>query len=167
MDVLKPPAIDYDLPRPFVFFGGSIEMGKAIDWQTDLTKSLSSHTGTILNPRREDWDSSWKQDPIPGTPFYGQVTWELDHQDDSDIIVYYFDENTKSPITLLELGLYANTHKIIVFCTPKFYRYGNVKIVCDKYNIPVYSTHKEFFNSLVAAIDGFEEEKPYRKISDV
>ena len=49
---------------------------------------------------------------------------------------------SKSPISLLELGLYArSSHKLIVFCNPNFYRFNNVKQVCKMYNVPLYETN--------------------------
>ena len=51
-----------------------------------------------------------------------------------------FTDTSKSPITLLEMGLYAKSKKLYVFCTDKFYRYDNVKLTCDKYNIPLINT---------------------------
>ncbi len=137
---------------PKLFLGGSIEQGKADNWQIRIVDSLKNKEVTILNPRRDDWDSSWKQDPTLGTKFRGQVDWELYAQDISQSIIYYFDENTKSPITLLELGLYAHynnfSKKVFVFCTEKFWRYGNVKIVCEKFNIPVYNDEQKIINTL-------------------
>jgi hypothetical protein len=92
----------------------------------------------------------------PGTPFHEQVKWELDGQDSADVIVYYFDGNTKSPITLMELGLYINDtdvyHKIHVFCTKDFWRYGNVKMVCDKWKVPVYEDETIFIESIKQSI---------------
>jgi len=49
----------------------------------------------------------------------------------------YFDPNTKSPISLLELGLHANSGKMIVCCPKGFWRKGNVDIVCERYDVPV------------------------------
>lgn len=41
----------------------------------------------------------------------------------------YFADDSKSPISLLELGYLCKTpHKVIVYCTDKFYRKGNVDI---------------------------------------
>ena len=56
----------------------------------------------------------------------------------------YFDPETKSPISLLELGLFANSGKIHVICPEGFWRKGNVDIVCDEYNIPMYKDLLEF-----------------------
>jgi hypothetical protein len=49
--------------------------------------------------------------------------------------------NSKSPISLMEIGLFAKEHKLIVFCNPNFYRYDNVRIVCERYKVPLYDTN--------------------------
>lgn len=124
------------LPKK-VFLAGSIEMGKAENWQKELVEGLSGHENEpyiILNPRRDDWDSSWEQ-KITNDNFREQVRWELTALDEADIIVMYFDPNTMSPISLLELGLYATSGKMIVYCPEGFWRKGNVDIVCHKYGI--------------------------------
>jgi len=119
-----------------IFLAGSIEMGVAEKWQDRAAMLLSQIHYTILNPRRSDWDSSWKQE-IQNEQFYEQVTWELQGLEDAEWVLMYFDPNTKSPITLLELGLIAGLHpqKLIVICPEGFYRKGNVDIVCDRYRI--------------------------------
>ena len=117
-----------------IFLGGSIEMGKAIDWQRELIERLKDEMITFLNPRRSDWDSSWTQE-ITNPQFKEQVEWELNGLDVADIIVMVFDPNTKSPISLLELGLHASSEKMVVICPEGFWRKGNVDIVCEKHNI--------------------------------
>ena len=127
-----------DDEHQILFLAGSIEMGKADNWQTRLVEALKKEKDLmILNPRRDDWDSTWVQE-IDNPQFRQQVEWELKAQDDADLIVFVFDPNTKSPITLLELGLYANrAEKILVYCPKGFWRKGNVDIVCRKYKIPM------------------------------
>lgn len=126
-----------------VFLAGSIEMGKAEDWQTSLGKFFGRFDYDVLNPRRDDWDSSWVQ-TFENPNFYQQVTWELNNLDKASIIVLYFDPDTKSPISLLELGLYADSGKIYVICPDGFWRKGNVDIVCNKYNIPLFNDLESF-----------------------
>jgi len=126
---------------PFkIFLAGSIEMGAAEEWQKEVVKAFSSYEDVIIyNPRRHDWDTSWKQE-MGDNQFTKQVEWELKHLDDADVILMYFDPATKSPISLLELGLYANKRKLVVVCPEGFYRKGNVDITCRKYGITVYTT---------------------------
>lgn len=145
-----------------IFLGGSIEMGAAVKWQDALTEFLSSYEDDVivLNPRRDDWDASWIQDPTPGTQFHDQVTWELDAQEDSDIHVYYFDPKTKSPITLFELGTFGiiSPETTIVCCPPDFYRYGNVKIFCDRHDIKLVHIYEELEEVLAYWLEQIEEE---------
>lgn len=136
-----------------IFLGGSIDMGSAENWQERLTKDLSDYENiVILNPRRDDWDSSWKQDPTPGTQFYEQVSWELDQQENADVLVYYFAADSKSPITLLELGLFG-ADNVIVCCPKEFYRYGNIKMVCDRYEITMVETYEDMLKTIRDSLD--------------
>lgn len=138
-----------------VFLGGSIDMGTAENWQERLAKDLDGIENLVLiNPRRDDWDSSWVQDPTPGTQFHEQVSWELYHQENAHGIVYYFAADSKSPITLLELGLFGNLdpETVLVCCPKEFYRYGNVKMVCDRYGIDMVESYDDMLSKLKEAI---------------
>ncbi len=118
-----------------VFLAGSIEMGRAIHWQQEIEAVFGGQTAVHLyNPRRDDWDSSWKQE-ITHPAFNEQVNWELQSMDAADLIVMYFAPGTQSPVTLLELGLYARSGKLVVCCPEGFWRKGNVDIVCGKYGV--------------------------------
>ena len=119
-----------------VFLAGSIEMGKAINWQDQVKTILADTDIVVLNPRRDDWDSSWVQSK-DHKQFRTQVEWELCALELADRIVMYFDVATKSPISLLELGLFARSGKLIVCCPDGFWRKGNVDIVCERYGIPM------------------------------
>lgn len=131
-----------------IFLAGSIEMGTAEDWQTRLTSALERFEHlTILNPRRDDWDSSWEQS-INNPQFHQQVTWEIDMMEAADLIVFYFSPETKSPITLLELGLHAHDQKLLVCCPEGFWRKGNVDMVCERFNIAQVDTLEELIEEL-------------------
>lgn len=114
-----------------IFLAGSIEMGEAEDWQVAVVDALSDYDVYLLNPRRDDWNSSWEQ-RMSNPNFREQVEWELKAQENADIIFMYFSPETKSPITLLELGLFAKEN-IYVCCPDGFWRKGNVEIVCQRY----------------------------------
>jgi len=130
--------------RKSVFLAGSIEMGKAENWQEEATNTFNLSGWDVLNPRRDDWDSSWAQD-FENPQFYQQVNWELNALEHADLIIMYFDPNTKSPISLLELGLFARSNKLKVICPEGFWRKGNVDIVCNYYNIPLYDSWTTFY----------------------
>lgn len=127
-----------------IFLAGSIELDSAEHWQKKVENVLDVYDDDLIlfNPRRDDWDSTIIQ-TINDDRFSEQVNWELDHLEMSDIIFMYFDPNTKSPISLLELGLYINKKPMVVVCPDGFWRKGNVEIVCDRYKVPVLNTLKD------------------------
>lgn len=127
-----------------IFLGGSIDMGAAENWQKEMEEALSEYDNLlILNPRRDDWDSSWKQE-ASNPQFSKQVNWELAAQIKADLIVYVFGstdkaaKTTKAPITLLEYGLFASSNKCLLCVPDTFYRKGNLEIVASHYKTPLY-----------------------------
>jgi len=150
-----------------IFLGGSIEMGTAENWQKRLTNHIYSYLKNyakdnelsyivfIVNPRRDDWDSSWEQS-INNPYFREQVEWELMSQELTDINIYYFVPGTKSPITLLELGLFRDKN-VLVYCPDGFWRKGNVDIVASRYNIKLFEEERKFFDAVIDEIDNLIE----------
>ena len=133
-----------------VFLAGSIGGNDnltelAADWQDDLSKffSESGQVDALFNPRRDDWDSTWKQS-IDDPRFAEQVNWEMDALEAAQTIVMYFDPKTKAPISLLELGLHAKEGKVLVICPDGFWRKGNVEVVCKRLDIPLYNSIEDF-----------------------
>lgn len=128
--------------RRSVFLGGSIEMGAAIDWQTDMAKFFLERDWNVFNPRRPDWDSTWQQD-IENPQFYQQVKWELNALRKSDLIIMYLVPGTISPISLMEFGKYSGSGKMWVVCPDGYFRKGNVDIVSEEDNNPVFTSLDE------------------------
>ncbi len=126
-----------------VFLAGTIDGGDSVDWQAEAEKFFISRGGwAVFNPRQKEWHPE-----RPGEMDY-QVNWELSHLEQADAILMYFADGSKSPITLLELGLHARSGKLRVVCTEKFYRYDNVRITCERYGIPVFTTLQEALKNI-------------------
>ena len=127
-----------------IFLAGTIDMGNSTDWQAETAEYFSNQPGRYLlfNPRQEHWDANRE-----GVMDY-QVNWELEHLEKADIIIMNFLADSRSPITLLEMGLFARSGKLLVCCPKKFYRYDNVRITCKRYDIPLY----EDFPALLEAV---------------
>lgn len=146
MKTIYPPIPEKNWNAFHVFLAGSIEMGQAEDWQTKLSESLSdlSDDLVLMNPRRKEWDSSWIQS-ISNTNFKEQVDWEMDHLESCSLAAFYFDPQTKSPVTMLELGLTVGQGDVpVVVCCPEgFWRKGNVEILCYRFQIPLLSSLDE------------------------
>src|SRR5262249_36169760 len=135
--ILKPPTpLSIPHGKRSVFLAGSIEMGQAEQWQAALENALADLDIVILNPRRDEWDATWEQ-TIADAQFRQQVEWELAAQEQAGVIAMYFAPATRAPITLLELGLFARSGKVMVCCPDTFWRKGNVEIVCRRYQVPL------------------------------
>jgi hypothetical protein len=142
--ITAPEPIEARLKDKIVFLAGSIEGGKAWKWQKQVAQNLDDLDNlVVLNPYREAWDESWKQE-INNPVFREQVDWELDGIECADIVIFYFMPGTTSPISLLELGYvlgrdgYSYKNQEIIVCCPKeFYRKGNVDIICHRTGIRV------------------------------
>ena len=145
-DIIKPPepiepAVLAALMAPKIFLAGSIDMGKAENWQAVVEKSLEHLPVTILNPRRDDFDPNLEQN-IKNPEFRKQVDWELDAIWSSDYVLFYFDPGGYAPVTMMELGIVSERVnrgdygiEVLVCCPEGFWRKGNVDIVCDRVGI--------------------------------
>lgn len=131
-----------------VFLAGTIDNGESDNWQGELIWQMKyRHHGpnpdadesigdiVVFNPRRSDWKSDATVEDVEN-----QIKWEQEHLDNADLIIMYLADGSKSPISLLELGLYGKEGNVIVFCTDKFYRFTNVRLTCEKYMIPLIQT---------------------------
>ncbi len=130
-----------------IFLAGSINKSHEVNWRDDVIAFFASTDFTFYNPARDDWDSSWKEeiaDPI----FSEQIHWELNAMERSSLIIMNFLPLSQSPITLLELGLFAQSGKLVVCCPGAFWKSGNVHIVCNKYNIPMYKTMQALIQNI-------------------
>ncbi len=142
IEVQAPNPVTIDQEYLNVFLAGSIEMGKAIEWQKDFIAALSDKPIRFLNPRRDEWDSAWGQ-TLDDANFVEQVNWELNSMEMAHIIVMVFDPNTLSPISMLELGLHAKEKKVMVVCPEGFWRKGNIDVTCEFYGINNFDTMEE------------------------
>jgi hypothetical protein len=79
------------------------------------------------------------------------VEWELAGLERADVVVIYLAPGTKSPISLLELGLHAgrNPHKVVACCPDGFWRKGNVDIVCHRYGVQQVSSLGELVDTIL------------------
>lgn len=138
------------------FLAGTIDMGNSENWQANVIQTIKDMLKTeeldnasqnitihIYNPRRaEGFDESNKEDKEY------QINWELEHLEKCNLIIMNLLDNSKSPISLLELGLFSKSNKLNVICSPNFYRYDNVRITCKRYNIPLFNNLKDMFNDV-------------------
>jgi hypothetical protein len=144
---LKPPdnLSKRDFSKKYVFLGGSIEQGKANNWQADMSQFFLNFGHGTFNPRRDDWDPNLEQkseNPV----FSQQVLWELMALKISNEVVMYFEPGTVSPISIMEFGKYVDSGKMYVICPEGFWRQANIEKTAEFYNCPLFDNFDQFKN---------------------
>ena len=142
MKIIKPNSPIQVIDGISIFLAGTIDNGKSINWQLEMEDILKDYNVTLLNPRRDNWNPNSRAEMVK------QINWEMDNLDKCDVIFMNILEESLSPITLLELGLYANSGKMIVSCHEEFWRKINVDVVCDRFNIPRYDNFDDAITKL-------------------
>jgi len=147
MIITAPERIPINSKLNYVFLAGTIDNGASEDWQERVCREIGGYNNlVILNPRKKNWNSSCEQ-KFENPEFFQQVSWEIDGLEKSNAIIFNFLPDSQSPITLMELGLFAPCNNltteerqkdIYVCCPDEFWRSGNVHFVCNKFNIPVF-----------------------------
>jgi hypothetical protein len=145
--VQSPNSIDVVSPAMRLFLAGSIESGMAEDWQSSVVDRLRDLDIVVLNPRRATWTQGTSLESEP-EEIRRQINWELDAIERSDLMAFYFAPGTKSPISLLELGLVARQKQAIVCCPHGFWRKTNVDVVCERFEIQQADSLEELVNEI-------------------
>ncbi len=107
------PIKEEDKTKTKVFLGGGIT--DCPNWQKEATEMLEDKDIVIFNPRREDFDVN--NHDIENE----QINWEFNYLRKSDIIIFWFPEETLCPITLFELGAHLQRDVKILIGTHKNY----------------------------------------------
>jgi hypothetical protein len=145
--VQSPNSIDVTSPAMRLFLAGSIDSGMTKDWQALIVDRLRDLDVVIFNPRRDTWSPgiSFESEPEESRR---QINWELDAIERSDLMAFYFAPGTKSPISLLELGLISGRKQAIVCCPPGFWRKMNVDVICDRFEIQQVNSLEDLVNEI-------------------
>ncbi|KAF5021712.1 hypothetical protein F66182_6239 [Fusarium sp. NRRL 66182] len=150
--LMAPQRPDSDDQSQKVFLAGTTTNTGEPDWRETLTKALSNHSVTILNPSRPDWDRTWKED-FSDMRWSDQIRWELDMQEAADIIVVFFHRSTEAPISLLEFGLAVKMKKVVVCVQEGYRKRGNVEAVCQRFGAILTNTEEELREAVLATLD--------------
>jgi hypothetical protein len=128
-----------ELPRPWMFLAGAIDQDRAERWQDVVIDDCHDLSGTILNPRRANWDPTWNQS-LDNPHFAGQVRWELDGLEQADVIICWLPATAQARISLMEIGLHARRGRLLIGCATGFHSRGNVLAVGQRFGVPVVDT---------------------------
>lgn len=145
------PAPD-STPRKAIFLAGTTSSTGEPDWRQTLTDALSNLPITIYNPKRDDWDATWKED-FSHARWAEQVQWELEMQDKADIVVVFFHGVSPAPISLLELGLCVRSGRAIVCALEGYSKRGNVEAVCRRYGVKLVSSEDGLRDAVIERLN--------------
>lgn len=139
LTVLPPSPLSPTLPRPWLFLAGAIDQDRAVRWQDEAIDLCREIPGSILNPRRQNWDPKWNQS-LKNPHFATQVAWELDGLEHADLIICWLPATAQARISLLEIGLHARHGRLLIGCAIGFHSRGNILAVGQRFGIPVVDT---------------------------
>jgi len=151
--ITAPEPLPARFKQTAVFLAGSIDDGAAEHWQDVVIAACEPDSVVLLNPRREKWLAA--TDHHSRNPaFREQVEWELQALERAEIVAMYFAPESRAPISLLELGLWARSGKLIVACPDTFWRKGNVELVCQRYHVPLVSDLEQLIRAVRTRVAG-------------
>lgn len=123
-----------------VFLAGAIDMGMAVNWQSQVIEALVDQpTITLVNPRREHFTPDTLDE---------QIHWELDALERVHRIFMWFPREAAAPISFLEAGLYMKSGKLLIGAEPGFYRRRNLEITCARYSVILWDNVEEMILQL-------------------
>lgn len=147
MIIVSPDIINTKTDDVILFLAGGIT--DCPDWQAPTAALLDKHIPNtyFVNPRRKNWnmgdsDSESKK----------QIKWEFKYLYHSDVVLFWFPEETLCPITLLELGKeLARGTKIYVGTHPNYQRRLDVIEQCalEDDQIKVYDSLEKMVAALI------------------
>lgn len=75
---------------------------------------------------------------VDNPEFTAKTTSNFDFCDQADGIIFNFLKKSQAPAPLLLFGNYAQSQKMICRCPAEYYAYPMVKLMCERYQIPLY-----------------------------
>jgi len=125
----------------YIFLAGSIDLHQEGNWRKEVTDKIGSRVH-FFDPTCLDHDK------LNNAQMEAHIKWELDALEMADQIILNFLPDAESPISLVELGLYVTSNKLIVVCPKYFYKSRYVRVLCKKYNTPLLSNLNQAVNAL-------------------
>ena len=124
--------------KKYCFLAGSIDFKVTNSWRDKVIEKSSEKT-VFFDPTRKDHDLLSEEE------MKSHIIWELKALELADFIILNFFPDAKSPISLVELGLYMKSNKLIVVCPKEFYQYRYLNTICCKYSTPIYYNLHDIF----------------------
>lgn len=115
-----------------IFLAGSIDVHLSGNWRKYVSRRIRGRV--IFDPTHNNHNA------LSNLEMKNHIAWELKALALSDTVLLNLLPNSESPISLVELGLYVKSNKLIVICPTEFYKSRYVIQLCETYNTPIFET---------------------------
>lgn len=119
-----------------IFLAGSMAAKSEINWRQTVVDELQE-SYHFLDPTNPNHDT------LEDLEMRKHIKWELDELKKADYIIMNFLPDSLSPISMVELGMYIATNKLIVVCPKEFYKWRYIDTLCKEYNTPIFNQLEE------------------------
>jgi len=127
--------------REYIFLAGSMNTTVDNNWRQDVVNQLDS-VYHFYDPTNNNHDK------LNDSQMKEHIKWELDALKMADKIILNFLPNAQSPISLVELGLYMSTSKLIVICPKEFHQSRYVHVLCKQYCTPYFHNMNDALSTI-------------------
>ena len=122
--------------KSYYFLAGSMDFNSGDSWREKVVNELKESV-CIFDPTRIEHND------FSDAQMKEHIEWELDALALSDRILLNLLPSSKSPISLVELGLYVESAKLIVVCPESFYQRRYIETICNKYDTVLFDNLDE------------------------
>lgn len=149
-----------------IYLGGTMDFGSAEnDWQGKFCQAMVNLTDPLkglVMYKNVDWIIFNPHVPFqsPAAPnldnpaFVQTMQWRMSSQDMADIVFLNILNKSQSPSPILEFGSNLRSGKLIVRCGDKHVMYSQIRLYCEKNNVPLL-TGKTSVKDVLLCAGGF------------
>jgi len=155
------PAITNDSVK--VYLAGTMDFGAAEnDWQNiwvDGLSKLSDPIKGLLLIKNVNWIVFNPKVPpqqnlaptLDNQEFVQTMQWRMTMMDMADVVFLNIMNKSTSPIPILEFGSLLTSGKLIVRCGEQHQIYSQIRLYCEKYNVPLLTGKTSVKDVILAA----------------
>jgi hypothetical protein len=146
-----------------LYLGGTMDFASSEnDWQSKFCEAMVNLTDPLkglLMYKNTNWIIFNPHVPFqsPAAPnldnpaFVQTMQWRLSGQDMADIIFLNIMNKSQSPVPILEFGSNLRSGKLIVRCGEMHPMYSQIRMYCEKYNVPLLTGRTSVKDVLLSA----------------
>jgi len=122
-----------NIEKPSLFLAGSMDIKGQTNWRERATEQFQAYYH-IFDPTHTNHSN------LNDTEMSKHIKWEWEALNRSDLILLNFTAQAKSPMSLLELGMYISSGKIVVVCPKEFYQAHYINTLCTEHKVPIFES---------------------------